>query len=189
MTLMFPWNVTETLSPQHTEQGKRLPGRRLGYRTGKAQELRCNGKAGRFDRRSVTDVLRKAEMEIAVSACQCDDIDNILTVLVIFVTVAVVVVKTVTLIFRMNALTVSAFKKGNDKDLTIVVVNVDVDTYDGSQIAAAQKCTENRPYENLGFHSGGEFTKNIVIFVYSKRKLPTSYDTVDDRIRQRSCRT
>lgn len=128
-------------------------------------------------------------MKVSISTRDRDDINLIFAILVILVASAVVMLETMADIIRMDALAIDAFEEGNHEHLTVMVVDVDIETNDGSKIAAKQKEAGNRLYETAEFHFGGEFTKNIAIFAYPKRKIPTHYDTINDRIRQRNCRT
>ena len=101
---------------------------------------------------------------------QGQDIDYVLAVLIIFVAAAVLVFETVTDILGMDALAVRTREERHDEDLAVVVVDVDIETDDGGQIAAAQKHAANRPYETFGIHLRRKFTKYSLFLHVQKSK-------------------
>jgi len=77
---------------------------------------------------------------------------------------AVVVFHTMADIFGMKTLAIRAAQEGHDENLSVVVVDVDVEPYDGSHIPHAQKNAEQSRYDSLTLHfPTDKFTKNMLI--------------------------
>lgn len=115
-----------------------MPWRRIDRRTRSNDGLCIHDGGWRSDDGHKALVRRRdREMEIAMGSGQGDDIDNVLAVLVIIVAAAVLVLETVADILGMDALAVRTGKERYDEDLAVVVVDMDVETDDGGQVAEA----------------------------------------------------
>lgn len=73
-----------------------------------------------------------------------EKINDVLAILVLSLTFAVMVIAAVAVVFRMNALAVCPVQKGHDIGAVFVVVDMDVEAHDSRQICKANQHTCQR---------------------------------------------